>query len=130
MKRIRCQDLVNRAIDKFGLRDFYIAGGENSVSKNVENGMPKLIKRFAGTNRFHTSRLIFDYAFKGVDTAYIASGLSYPDALSAAPLAGKEERPIILGPEGVDRDILSLLEVSNINRIYLVGGPRAIGDGP
>ena len=120
---------VNRAIDKFGLRDFYIAGGGNSVSKNVENGMPKLIKRFAGTNRFHTSRLIFDYAFKGVDTAYIASGLSYPDALSAAPLAGKEERPIILGSEGVDRDILSLLEVSNINRIYLVGGPRAIGDG-
>ena len=48
------------------------------------------VTRLAGSDRYRTSAVISASAFDaGVPIAFIATGLNFPDALSAGPVAGR-----------------------------------------
>ena len=79
----------------------YIAGGTGVVSSAVENEIQLLlpnatITRFAGKNRYETASLAYNQFAMNPTTIYVASGVSYPDALSGTTVASQNSAPILL----------------------------------
>lgn len=84
-------------------------------------------QRIAGGDRFATSVAIAQNGYPTTaPTVYVATGLNYPDALSAGPAAAKEGGPLLLVgytlPEAVRTEILSLKPA----KIVVVGGLNAV----
>lgn len=81
-----------------------VVGGENSVSAAVVAELQKLepgskVSRIGGADRFEVSRnLISDTTFGAMPSTklYVATGLKFPDALSASPAAVKAKTPVLL----------------------------------
>jgi putative cell wall-binding protein len=84
----------------------FVVGLEGSVTAQVEAAFPELaasegIVLLAGSDRYDTARLVAEQVKAKVGTVsgvVIAPGDSYPDALSAAPLAAAKGWPILLTP--------------------------------
>src|SRR5690606_35269223 len=58
--------------------------------------LPDGVHRLAGADRFETAIRISERFSPGVPVVYIATGLNYPDALSASALAGAQGGPLLL----------------------------------
>ncbi|WML41218.1 cell wall-binding repeat-containing protein [Neobacillus sp. OS1-2] len=76
-----------------------ILGGTSAVSAPVEANLKALnmtTERIAGSNRFETAKLIAERLGGNPDTAIVAYGYDFPDALSVASYAAKNGYPILL----------------------------------
>ncbi len=89
----------------------------------------------AGSTRYSTAALIaqefVDYGFDEggftVTDAVVVSGESFPDALSAAALAGHLRAPILLTPPGALAGVVrSFISRNNIDDVHIVGGTAAV----
>ncbi len=95
----------------------YVLGGPSTISDNVVTQVRGLrtskwtkaassVERIAGANRFETAALVGAKEAaspSGIgDTAFIANGFSYADALSAGPVAARADGPLLL----VERDTI------------------------
>jgi putative cell wall-binding protein len=109
-----------------------VVGGDAAVSPSVVQqlrGIQGNLTVLAGVDRFETSRLISQYAFPGARAAYLATGSTFPDALSAGAAAGTRRVPVVLVNSNVptvDQATANLL--SGMTDIAVVGGPAAIPD--
>ncbi|MCI4658247.1 cell wall-binding repeat-containing protein [Cryobacterium zhongshanensis] len=109
-----------------------VLGGENSVSDNVRTLLTQYtagpITRISGADRFGTSAAVSKAAFPtGAATVYIANGFSFPDALSAAPVAGKTSAPVLLVPgDRITNEIRNELARLKPTRIVVLGGPNSV----
>ncbi len=127
------------AITTMGATSAYILGGPSVVDPAVEDDLvaaginPGNITRIAGDNRYETAQLIAEfienYDMLDVDTAYIATGANFPDALAAGPFGGSFGRPILL----VKRDEIPASTQAAISGLalttsYVLGGTGVIGD--
>jgi len=88
-------------IRRLGANEVYINGGTLSVAESVEEKLRKdgkKVTRFSGRNRYETARVIGEkIREKGnKNIVEIASGESFPDALSISSLAKKHNAPILL----------------------------------
>ncbi|MFF1635568.1 cell wall-binding repeat-containing protein [Leifsonia sp. NPDC058248] len=114
-----------------------VAGGPASVSDRVlaqlRTAAPGAnVSRAAGSDRFATSRAVVAGAFTTANTVYLASGLNFPDALSAGSAAGAKGAPILLvngGASTVDRSTALLLSSLKVKNIALVGGTVVVSAG-
>lgn len=109
-----------------------ILGGPAAVGDAVEQMLARYasISRLAGVDRASTSAAISRATFgRDVATAFVATGNSYPDALSGGAAAGNETSPVLL----LDRDAIPAsvndeLRRLNPQRIVVLGGKSAISD--
>lgn len=77
--------------------------------------------RLRGKSRFETARLVGE-RFKSADIAVIVNGNSFPDALSASPLATASDGPIILSSKDrIDNDNVQLLKRLGVKKAYIIG---------
>lgn len=86
--------------------------------------------RFQGDDRFHTAVLIADATFTGaVDRVFIASGLNFPDALAAGPIAAKAGAPLLLVPQSgaIPASVVNQLNELAPRQIVIVGGDPSVG---
>ena len=86
--------------------------------------------RIFGKNRYDTMAEAVEKAFpNGCDTAILASGTSWQDALTASSLAGVKECPVILTAPGKltsqTADVLSFLKAKTV---IIIGGTSSISD--
>lgn len=85
-------------IKRLGVTSVGIVGDVKSVSAGIESqlrGAGLEVARYGGSGRYETAALINDAYFPGtVDTAFITAGANFPDALSAAAVAGRIGAPI------------------------------------
>ncbi len=119
--------------------EIVIVGGTGVVSAGVQSALSGLsfhptVTRVSGANRYATSRAIAVDAFGpgSVDTAYIANGMNFPDALSAGPAAAHFDGPVILVPGSastVDAATLSLLSTLGVTDVKIAGGTGAVTAG-
>ncbi|SEM81856.1 cell wall-binding repeat-containing protein [Lihuaxuella thermophila] len=117
-----------------------ILGGTGAVSATVESQIKSalnndvVIDRIAGADRYEVSKLIaerlmnIDPEFKS-DSAFLASGLDFPDALAASSPAGQFFSPVLLTKKDfMPASIESFVKAHNeINTYFLVGGTGVIG---
>ncbi|MFB2555416.1 cell wall-binding repeat-containing protein [Herbiconiux liangxiaofengii] len=125
---------VREEIVRLGATDIVILGGPKTISAAVETELKKLgtVTRIGGADRFEASRNIAKHAFPdGAEVAVLATGLNFPDALSAgAAVAGRG--PVILvngGASGLDAATKSLLTDLGVDEIAVAGGTASVSAG-
>ena len=126
-------DALNE-IKRLGAKRVIILGGLDAISADVEaalRSMVSTVDRLGGTDRYETAKLIAEELAKNgsFDTAFIATGRDFPDALAAASYAARQGVPILLTntasvPTGT-RDAISEL---GIKKTIVVGGPSVISN--
>lgn len=107
----------------------YIVGGTASISEKNIDEMKDLLNlsssdviRLAGENRYETSLKIAEFFNLNSDTAIIANGENFPDALSGSALAALKSSPIILvDNEDVSKQKTFINNSSYSNLIFLGG---------
>ncbi len=116
----------------------YIVGGAGAVPAEVAQqigaAVGKTPVRVSGSDRYATSEAIYKRFFvdagRAVNTAFVATGRDYPDALSAAAAGGALRAPVILvdGTVGtnVSTYVKSSLKAKNVSEVLVAGGPGAV----
>ena len=117
-------------MEKLEIKDVYIAGGSKAVATELEQDLPKLVRRFAGANRYETAALIASYMGTKDRTVFLASGENFPDALVIGPIAAKTQNPILLTKKSslpqATKDYIAMNDISNV---LILGGPKAVSAG-
>ncbi|MFP3465876.1 cell wall-binding repeat-containing protein [Leifsonia sp. SIMBA_070] len=110
-----------------------VVGGVNAVTPAVVDALSGIVPdvvRLAGGDRYDTSRIVAQYAFAPgtAPIAYVASGSSFPDALSATGAAGSQGGPVLLTPAGdtTGATVGPTLAGLAPQRIAVVGGANAV----
>jgi len=111
-----------------------VLGGVNAVSDAVKVTLQSdtvgTVSRLSGTDRFSTSAAISAASFApGVPVVYIANGYNFPDALSAAPVAGKDGAPVLLvSADSIPGAIQAELTRLKPKSIVVLGGFNAVSN--
>jgi len=89
------------------------------------------LRRLQGADRYATAIAVADAVFpSGAASAVLATGESFPDALSASALAGAVDGPLLLTPSGtLESRLLSTLSGLGVTDVYVVGGTSAVSAG-
>ncbi|MFE6963807.1 cell wall-binding repeat-containing protein [Agromyces sp. NPDC057679] len=124
-------DAATRSLlDALGVGEVRIAGGTGVVSSGVQSKLAeqRTVKRYAGADRYATGVAV-NSIFATSANAFVATGLSYPDALSGAAAAGRAKQPLYLTrgtcvPSAVRAALLKQQATS----LTLLGGPGALSD--
>ncbi len=83
-----------------------------------------------GDDRYETAAAVASAAFDSAETAIVASGENFPDALSAAGLAGVYDAPLLLvRKSSVPAVVSSTLAALGVTDVIIVGGTPAVSAG-
>jgi putative cell wall-binding protein len=84
--------------------------------------------RFGGLTRYDTARIAAEAQFPGGSaSAVLATGSNFPDALSAADLAGSMGAPLLLTPTAaLAPETVAALATLRVHTVFVVGGPAAV----
>lgn len=110
------------------------ASGNYSLSWSVASSAGRAV-RISGSDRYETAAAVSRSTFATATTAVVASGANWPDALSAAGLAGAVSGPVLLVPPTAAGDDARLattiteIERLGVVRLYVIGGDAAVSDG-
>ncbi|WP_166784516.1 MULTISPECIES: cell wall-binding repeat-containing protein [unclassified Cryobacterium] len=121
-------------LDRLKPGKIVILGGEASVNASVQRSLQQYapvnvpVERLAGADRFDASAAISRASFDpGVSVAYVANGLKFPDALSGAPVAGKNGAPVLLvTSDGIPATIAAELARLKPKKIVVLGGTASV----
>jgi putative cell wall-binding protein len=123
---------VRDELTRLGPDKIIIAGGPASVSDAVMAQLQTYaatVVRHSGENRYEVSNKITRDAFTSATVAYIATGATFPDALSASAAAGNVNAPVILVyglATTLDADTADLLQDLGVTDIRIAGGPASV----
>lgn len=113
-----------------------IVGGPASVSSMAESPLAARAPttRLAGPDRFAASRAMVEAGWRGqlVDVIYLATGLNFPDALSAGAAAGVSGSPVLLingSAPTLDAATLALLAELHVREVRIAGGTASVSQG-
>jgi putative cell wall-binding protein len=119
----------------------YIIGGDAAVSKEVEDNLRTVegiteVERVAGDNRLKTALAIYREGSESTlgwsDTAIVANGFNFADALSVSPFANATQSPIFLSTPtsranaGLDEATLTALTEGGFKKVIITGGTAAV----
>lgn len=105
-----------------------VDGAMDYLTNNVS--LSNLVgERIYGSNRYSTSYKLFEEGWRTSDVAILVTGDDYPDALSAAPLAGKHNAPILLVQNkslNNQKALKDILINKGVKHVYIIGGTGVI----
>ncbi|MCL2504206.1 MAG: cell wall-binding repeat-containing protein [Coriobacteriia bacterium] len=126
-------------IARLGATEAIIVGGPSAVSTDVAQALGGVkgltVKRIGGADRYETSRLIAEETTTRVKAAggtpdpaaFITTGLNFPDALAASPIAYAKSRPILLtAPNKLSEHTRMALDTSDVYDTIILGDTRAV----
>ena len=109
--------------------------GDKALVSGHQHGQmprwPQQIRRvpLAGTARYATSLMVAEAFFGSETDAAVATGMSWPDALSGGAMVGHRGGPLLLtDPSGMSPALLDYLggESGSLYALHLLGGPAAL----
>jgi len=109
-----------------------VVGGTSAVSDAVLAKLKTVqpaVTRIGGATRYQTSLLIAQSAFPTATSAFVATGVNYPDALSAGAAAGALGAPVLLvdgGASATDPALTARLKAMGVKKVYVAGGTSAV----
>lgn len=118
-------------LTKLKVKKTIIAGGAGVVTEGIQNSLSSFgVTRVAGNDRFSTSQKLNKALAGKANTAYVATGFGFPDALAGAAVAGAKKAPLYVVqrtciPTSIRTDILN----GPVNRVNLLGGTGVLTDG-
>ncbi len=110
-----------------------IVGSTGSVSAGVAAGLAAhgTVTRISGADRYISTAALSAASFpaNGPGTVYVATGKVFPDGLTAGPIAGLRNGPLLLVPgTSLPTSVAAELRRLDPTNIVIVGGPEAITD--
>ncbi|SOC58167.1 cell wall-binding repeat-containing protein [Ornithinimicrobium cerasi] len=122
---------VVQQLDRLNPDLVVVVGGELAISKATMDAVRPYagdVVRIAGNDRYGTSAAIAaEFYDAPVDHALLATGVNFPDALAAGPVAAKYNSPVLLSrPQGVPGPVLNQITQLRIQEITIVGGYGAL----
>lgn len=103
-----------------------IVGGEGVISSRVASELPSST-RYGGADRYETAKNIIEGLPLGTESAYVATGENFADALAGSVLAAKDNAPILLVKKGkIPSPIHNL--VNSYPAFSILGGENAVSD--
>ncbi|HEV8054086.1 MAG TPA: cell wall-binding repeat-containing protein, partial [Candidatus Limnocylindrales bacterium] len=112
--------------------EIIVMGGTSMVSNAVLQqlgGYAGTVRRIAGADRYATAVNLSasTFAANSVNTVYLAAGSSFPDGLSAGPVAGARGAPLLLVPSGFLPDSVAVeLKRLDPSQVIIVGGTAIV----
>lgn len=128
-------DRVMDEIARLGVKNVIIVGGESSINSTVESLLYKYdkdheIERIAGKNRYETSAAVATKLIEvagNKNTAIIASGENFADALTAGAFASEKSYPILLVQKSsINPSIAKVIKGNKINKTCIAGGLNSV----
>ncbi|HET9878002.1 MAG TPA: cell wall-binding repeat-containing protein [Candidatus Limnocylindria bacterium] len=109
-----------------------ILGGTGVVSSAVASQLQSVtanVARLAGADRYQTAVAVSKATFPtGAANAFLATGLTYPDALAAIPAARRAGAPVLLvRGQSLPVEIAGELARLNPGRAFMLGGSAVVG---
>lgn len=110
--------------------EIVVAGGTGVVSEPLAQHLQSCtddgFQRLAGPDRYATAAAIAEH-WSTAETVFLATGLNFPDAIAAGPIAGLNNSPVLLThpdwlPAHTDAAITRLAP----QRIVILGGTAAV----
>jgi peptidoglycan/xylan/chitin deacetylase (PgdA/CDA1 family) len=115
---------------RLGPTRIVLLGGVGAVSDEVEVALGEYapdVVRVAGPDRYTTAAAISAAALDaGAGSAFLATGLTFPDALAAVPAAASQAAPILLAAGGLPAAVQAELDRLDPDRVFLLGGGAAL----
>ena len=90
---------VKNQLDDWMPDNIFIIGGTGAVSATVESQLHAYashVTRVSGSDRYATSRAVFNTFITDPGTIYLANGTNFPDALGAGPAASLRGGAVLL----------------------------------
>ncbi len=120
-----------QALNDLDPQTVVVFGGPNAVSDDTLSAITDIVPattRVFGTDRYDTAAVISAAYEKDLDTAYVATGLTYPDALTGSALAAYEGAPLLLTKDATPPSTLAALDRLSPQGATLLGGPASVSD--
>ncbi|AET70644.1 cell wall-binding protein [Desulfosporosinus orientis DSM 765] len=117
-------------LSRLKVKKVIMIGGSGVISSAVEQSIKDMgigVSRIAGNDRYDTSMKIAQ-AMGQFDQAVVASGETFPDALSIAPIAAMKGIPILLTPKDTLPTDIEAYLLRTVQSTYVVGGTGVISD--
>jgi putative cell wall-binding protein len=121
-------------IKRLGATTAYVLGLQSAISDDTANALSSQagitnVVRVGGADRFATAAAIKAkvelLTGKSADSVYVVNGNGFADAMSVAPLAARQGRPILLATSGqLPADTAEAL--AGVDTATIVGGPAAV----
>jgi putative cell wall-binding protein len=129
-------DSVKAEIARLGATHAIILGGPSALGAGVERDLRAAgvtFERLGGSNRFQTAELIAQATISRLGTfdgtALIATGLNFPDALAASPMAAAKGWPIFLTSRTeAPAALVARLKAYGVTSAVVLGGQIAVSD--
>jgi putative cell wall-binding protein len=130
-------DAVASEIERLGAADAIILGGPGAVSPAVGNQLlaqlgAGRVFRLGGATRYDTADLVARAVASklGSDydgTAFVTTGLNFPDALAGSPLAAAGPWPILLSPDtGPTAATQQVADDISVSKVIILGGEGVV----
>ncbi len=120
-------------LERLDPEKIYVVGGTGSVGADVYEQISSVAptQRLSGATRYETTLAVADAVFENAKSAVVATGRTFPDALSASGAAGATGSPVIL-VDGLQTTVneatLDLLEQLEIEQIAVAGGDGSVSN--
>lgn len=128
-------EVVADQIEASGITEVTIIGGELAVGPEVVaelEAMGVTVSRVFGQNRFETNEAVIEAGSEngGNDnTALVATGFNFPDALGAGPIAYDGLHPVAISKtDDMPDAIIAALKEAGVTEAIIVGGPLAVSE--
>lgn len=126
---------TRETLERLGATTATIVGGEFAVGRDVVEALTAAgleVDRIAGTSRYDTAVRAAAAAVEAgasYDSVVLASGRSFPDALSAAPVVAAREGVLLMSePDVLPDETRTALTLAPVRSIMLAGGSAALTD--
>lgn len=129
----RTEGLSNETIaeiKRLKAKNAIILGGTVAISAQVEKdlkGLGLTTERIAGENRFETAKLIAEKIDVNSDTAIVAYGFDFPDALAAASYAAGRYPILLTRSDSIPEETKAALK--DKKKTIVVGGEAVVSKG-
>lgn len=128
--------VTGAAVSDLDISSVVVVGGTGAISSEVTNGLGALsvsTHRVAGTTRYHTARLLAEYAiargWSDASVIGVTTGEDFPDALGGGAAAGSSGGLVLLTkPGSLSSDAASVLQgcTDDLSRVQVYGGEGAV----
>lgn len=118
-------------LERLSPETVYVIGGEGAVSAEVATAAGAdagEVVRLGGTNRYGTAAAVATEFFPTpAPGAFLATGVEFPDALAAAPVAANNTMAVLLTrPDRLPSDTVEAMTALRAQMVHIVGGYGAV----
>ncbi|WP_099202959.1 cell wall-binding repeat-containing protein [Miniphocaeibacter massiliensis] len=124
-------DDVTKEYIKNNVDKIYIVGGTASVGEEVDkalkNKLGKKVERIVGSNRYDTSIKVSNKFFSNSDTAYLATGSQFADALAGGAAGAKDIAPMYLvDGDSISDSLKNNIKNKKVSEANILGGTASV----